>query len=41
MPYVGFLSGSLAPMEYENEENKEFSLISQKFNSNQSIKDFR
>ena len=40
MPYVGYLTGT-APVDYENEQNQEFSLISEKFNANQSIKEFR
>ena len=40
MPYVGYLAGT-APVDYENEQNQEFSLISEKFNANQSIKEFR
>ena len=41
MPYVGYLTGTTAPMDYENEQNHEFALISEKFNANQSIKEFR
>ena len=41
MPYVGYLTGTTAPMDYENEQNQEFALLSEKFNSNQSIKEFR
>ena len=41
MPYVGYLTGNTAPVDYENEQHQEFSLISEKFNANQSIKEFR
>ena len=40
MPYVGYLSGGLAPMEME-EDKKDFNLMSKRFKSNQSIKQFR
>ena len=41
MPYVGYLTGSSAPLDLENEQKQEFSLFSEKFNANQSIKEFR
>ena len=39
MPYVGFLSGAMGPMEFD-EDKKDFSLLSKKFKTNQSIKQF-
>ena len=40
MPYVGYLTGTLAPMELE-EDKKDFNLLSTKFKTNPSIKKFR
>ena len=39
MPYVGFLSGAMGPMELD-EQKKDFNLLSNKFKSNNSIKKF-
>ena len=39
MPYVGFMDGGTSALEFEDQK-KDFNLFSNKFNSNQSLKNF-